>query len=204
MENINLVVELIRDYGYAVVGIIIFLECMGIPVPGETSLIMGGVAASLGYLNLPAVIIVSMVAAVAGDNLVYLVGKKFGRRIIKRFEHFPIFHYRHIERVEKFFKKHGNKTVFIGRFIAVVRTYAAVFAGIFDMHYPTFFFYNLTGGITWAITFGVVGYAIGNNIPLLVKIVKDFNLFILLLAAGVIIYTVVRNKFKKKDILPNA
>ncbi len=204
MENINLVVELIRDYGYAVVGIIIFLECMGIPVPGETSLIMGGVAASLGYLNLPAVIIVSMVAAVAGDNLGYLVGKKFGRRIIKRFEHFPIFHYRHIERVEKFFKKHGNKTVFIGRFIAVVRTYAAVFAGIFDMHYPTFFFYNLTGGITWAITFGVVGYAIGNNIPLLVKIVKDFNLFILLLAAGVIIYTVVRNKFKKKDILPNA
>lgn len=200
MENFHIIIDLIRHYGYAMIGGIIFLECMGIPFPGETSLILGGVAASLGHLNLVGVIIVSMVAAVAGDNLGFLVGKKFGRKIIKKFEHFPLFHYKHIERAEKFYKKHGNKTVFIGRFIAIIRTYAAVFAGIFDMHYPTFFFYNLTGGIVWAITFGLFGFAIGNNIPLLMSIVKDFNALVLLLAFGVMIFTILRSYYKKKGL----
>ncbi|MFA5828901.1 MAG: DedA family protein [Candidatus Gracilibacteria bacterium] len=200
MENLNVIVELIQNYGYVIIGAIIFLECIGIPFPGESSLILGGVAASLGHLNLVGVIIVSMVAAVTGDNLGYLVGKKFGRKIIKKFEHFPLFHYKHIERAEKFYKKHGNKTVFIGRFIAIIRTYAAVFAGIFDMHYPTFFFYNLTGGIVWAITFGVFGYALGNNIPLLMSIVKDFNAMVLLLAVGFGIFTIVRAYYKKSGL----
>lgn len=200
MENLNVIVDLITNYGYVIIGAIIFLECIGIPFPGESSLILGGVAASLGHLNLVGVIIVSMVAAVAGDNLGYLVGKKFGRKIIKKFEHFPLFHYKHIERAEKFYKKHGNKTVFIGRFIAIIRTYAAVFAGIFDMHYPTFFFYNLTGGIVWAITFGIFGYAIGNNIPLLMSIVKDFNAMVLLLAVGFGVFTIVRAYYKKSGL----
>ncbi len=111
-----------------------------------------------------------------GDNMGYFVGKKFGRKIIKKFEKFPLFHYKHIDRAEKFFKNHGNKTVFIGRFTAILRTYAALFAGIFDMHYPTFFMYNLSGGVLWATIFGFVGFYIGNNLPLLGKIISDFNL----------------------------
>jgi len=191
MENFDFIIELVKNYGYWVVGIGIFLECMGVPFPGETSLVLGGVAASLGHLNLALVIIIASAAAVLGDNMGYFVGKKFGRKIIKKFEHFPLFHYKHIERAEKFFKKHGNKTVFIGRFTAILRTYAALFAGIFDMHYSTFFIYNLSGGVLWAIIFGFVGFLIGNNLPLIGKILMEFNVVIFvmigLIAAGLLI-----------------
>lgn len=175
MEDFSTLIHLIKMYGYWVIGIGIFLECMGVPFPGETVLILGGVGASLGHLNLAAVIIIAIIAAVTGDNVGYMIGKKFGRKIIKKFEHFPLFHYKHIERAEGFFKRHGNKTVFIGRFTAILRTYAAVLAGVFGMEHKVFFFYNVTGGIVWAIIFGVLGYMIGNNLPLLGKIVSDVN-----------------------------
>jgi len=188
MEDFPFLIHLIKTYGYYVIAVGIFLECMGVPFPGETVLILGAVAASMHHLNLAAVIIIAMVAAVVGDNMGYLIGKKFGRKIIKKFEHFPLFHYSHIERAEKFFKRHGNKTVFIGRFTAVLRTYAAVLAGVFDMPYEIFFIYNLTGGVLWAIIFGLLGYLIGNNLPLIGKIVKDLNFFMLGLIAAFVLY----------------
>jgi len=198
MENFTYVIELIKTYGYWVVGVGIFLECMGVPFPGETSLILGGVAASLGHLNLALVIIIASSAAVLGDNMGYFVGKKFGRKIIKKFEKFPLFHYKHIERAEKFFKAHGNKTVFIGRFTAILRTYSALFAGIFDMHYSTFFFYNLTGGVLWSIIFGFVGYFIGNNLPLLGQIITNFNLAFLIIVGLAVILLLARHFWKKR------
>lgn len=179
MEDFGSIINLIKMYGYWVIAVGIFLECMGVPFPGETVLILGGVGASLGHLNLAAVIIIAIIAAVAGDNVGYIIGKKFGRKIIKKFEHLPLFHYKHIERAEGFFRRHGNKTVFIGRFTAILRTYAAVLAGVFGMEHKIFFFYNVTGGIVWAIIFGVLGYIIGNNLPLLGEIISDVNVVVL-------------------------
>ena len=175
MDDLSFLIPLIKTYGYWVVGVGIFLECMGVPFPGETVLVMGGVAASLGHLNLAAVIIIAASAAILGDNMGYMIGKKFGRKIIKKFEKFPLFHFKHIDRAERFFKNHGNKTVFIGRFTVILRTYAALFAGVFDMHYSTFFMYNLSGGVLWATIFGFVGFYLGNNLELLGKFIADFN-----------------------------
>jgi membrane protein DedA with SNARE-associated domain len=183
MENLGYIIDLIKTYGYWVIAGGIFLECMGVPFPGETVLVLGGVAASLGHLNLALVIILAATAAVLGDNMGYFIGKKFGRKIIKKLEKFPLFHAKHIDRAEGFFKRHGNKTVFIGRFTAILRTYAALFAGIFDMHYSTFFIYNLTGGILWATIFGFVGFFLGNNMDLIGKIVADVNILFLAIIA---------------------
>lgn len=199
MENFGFIIELIKAYGYWVIAIGIFLECMGVPFPGETVLILGGVAASQGHLNLAGVIFLAASGAVMGDNMGYFVGKKFGRKIIKKFEKFPLFHYRHIDRAEKFFKDHGNKTVFIGRFTAILRTYAALFAGIFDMHYPTFFAYNLTGGVLWATIFGFVGFFIGNNLSLIGTIVSDLNLVFLGIVVAFVAWKIGKRYLTKKQ-----
>lgn len=199
MDDLSFLIPLIRTYGYWVVGVGIFLECMGVPFPGETVLIVGGVAASLGHMNLAAVIIIAATAAILGDNVGYLIGKRFGRKIIKKFEKFPLFHYKHIDRAERFFKNHGNKTVFIGRFTAILRTYAALFAGVFDMHYSTFFIYNLTGGILWATIFGFVGFYLGNNLPLLGKIVADFNVIVFAIVGAFIAWKLGKRLLVKRQ-----
>ncbi len=199
MEDFSFLIQLIRTYGYWVVGVSIFLECMGVPFPGETGLILGGVAASLGHLDLTLVIVVAAFAAVLGDNVGYFIGKKFGRRIIKRLEKFPIFKAEHIEKAEKFYKDHGSKTVFLGRFTAILRTYSALFAGIFDMHYTTFFLYNLSGGVLWSIIFGFVGFIIGNNLPLLGKIITDFNLFFWVIVGAIVVWLVAKHFLVKRQ-----
>jgi len=198
MDNISFLVSLIKTYGYVVVGAGVFLECMGVPFPGETVLILGGVAASLGHMNLTIVIIIAAAAAVLGDNMGYFLGRKFGQKIIKKYQHLPLFHYKHIDRAERFFKNHGNKTVFIGRFTAILRTYAAIFAGVFNMNYPTFFFYNLSGGILWAAISGYIGFAIGNNLPLLGKIVTDFNTVIIAIIVLFIAWKIARKFMVKR------
>lgn len=197
MEEFSYILKLTETYGYWVVGIGIFLECMGVPFPGETVLILGAVSASLGYLNLPAVIILAAIAAITGDNIGYFLGKKYGRKIIKKFEHFPLFHYKHIDRAERYFKVHGNKTVFIGRFTAILRTYAALFAGVFDMPYATFFFYNFTGGVIWATVMGLIGFYIGNNLELIGQIITDFNLVFFAIVIGFVTYKLVRILHRK-------
>ncbi len=199
MEEFRFLIPLIRTYGYWVVGIGIFLECMGVPFPGETVLILGGVAASLGHLNLGIVMLIAALTAILGDNVGYFIGKKFGRKIIKKFEKFPLFHYKHIDRAEKFFKNHGNKTVFIGRFTAILRTYAAIFAGIFDMAYPTFFFYNLSGGVIWAILFAFVGFYIGTNFALLGKIISDLNFVFFAIVGAFIAWKLGKYLFVKRQ-----
>ena len=202
MEDFSFIIQLIKTYGYPVIGIGIFLECMGVPFPGETVLVLGGVAASMGHMNLAAVIIIAASAAILGDNMGYFIGNKFGRKIIKIFEKVPFFHYKHVDQAEKFFKTHGNKTVFIGRFTAILRTYAALFSGIFKMDYRTFFLYNFSGGVLWAIVFGFLGFYIGNNLPLLGKIVGNLNFIFIVVAIAVAIFLLVRHiHAKRKDAL---
>lgn len=202
MENFAFLSELIRTYGYYVIGIGVFLESMGVPSPGETFLIMGGVAASLGHLNIVGVILVTILSAVLGDNMGYLVGKHFGMKLIKRLEHIHIFRVENQQMVEKFFHKHGNKTVFIGRFTLILRTYAALFAGIFKMPYQIFLFYNFTGALLWATTFGLLGYFLGYNLPLLEKILVNFNVAIFILIGILIVFLIIRHFWKKwkKDV----
>lgn len=209
MEDFGFLIDLIKTYGYIVIGVGIFLECMGVPFPGETVLILGGVAASMGHLSLPAVMIIAATAAVLGDNMGFFIGRKFGRKIIKKFEHFPLFHYKHVDRAERFFKIHGNKTVFIGRFTAILRTYSALFAGVFDMNYATFFFYNLSGGVLWAVIFGFVGFYIGNNLDLLGKIISDLNLVFFGIVGAFVAYQIgkrylVRRQLARDKVLQEA
>jgi membrane protein DedA with SNARE-associated domain len=137
---------------------IIGLESMGVPSPGETALVLAAVLASQGKLNIALVILIGVSSAIVGDNIGYLLGRKFGRNVFTAPGPFMHHRIRSIRAGDQFFERHGPKAVFLGRWIALVRFAAAWLAGINRMPVKQFFFWNAFGGITWGVTFGLVGY----------------------------------------------
>ncbi|MGE5617579.1 MAG: DedA family protein [Candidatus Woesearchaeota archaeon] len=140
---------------------IIGLESMGIPSPGETALVLAAVLASQGKLQIWLVIVIGVASAIAGDNLGYFLGRRYGRALLAR--RGPLWQHRlrAIRSGDRFFERHGPKAVFLARWIALIRFAAAWLAGINRMPFRQFFFWNALGGISWGITYGLVGYFAG-------------------------------------------
>jgi membrane-associated protein len=158
--------------GYlALLFVLVGAESMGVPVPGETSLIAAGVLASHGRLAIEAVIAVAAAGAIIGDNVGYLIGRTGGRRLLER----PGFLEKHrraiLERGEPFFRRHGAKAVFLGRWFAGLRIAAAWLAGINRMRWPVFVFWNALGGIAWATSVGLLAYYLGPTAEKLFSVV---------------------------------
>jgi undecaprenyl-diphosphatase len=170
--------------GYLALVGLIAAESAGLPVPGETALLAAGVLASHGKLNPVLVIVFAAAAAIAGDNIGYLIGRTGGRRVL---EHpGPLLSHRKeiLARGEPFFDKHGPKAVFLGRWVAGLRIAAAWLAGISRMHWRTFAFWNALGGIGWATSVGLAAYLLG---PIAERIVKDVGLVGVAIAAVLVI-----------------
>ena len=148
--------------GYPVLFALIFGESAGLPLPGETALLTAGVLAGTGRLSLPLVIAVAVVAAVTGDTLGYWLGRRGGRAVLAhRRGPFAVFRQLALERGERFFERHGAKTVFLGRFVPGVRVVAAVLAGAGAMPWPRFAIYNLSGAFVWAATVASLASLVG-------------------------------------------
>jgi membrane protein DedA with SNARE-associated domain len=141
---------------------IVALESFGLPLPGETALIACGVLAAQGTLQIGWVILVAAAAAIVGDNLGYLVARTGGRKLLYRYRLTRRYAERYLPRAERFFARHGGKTIFIARFVAVLRVTAAWTAGISRMHWVRFLVWNAAGGIAWATGVALVAYYLGN------------------------------------------
>ena len=137
---------------------IIGLESMGVPSPGETALVLAAILASQGKLQIWLVIVIGVASAIIGDNIGYLLGRRLGRNVLTGRGPLQGHRVRAIAAGERFFERHGPKTVFLGRWIALIRFATAWLAGITHMPFRQFFFWNALGGITWGITFGLAGY----------------------------------------------
>ena len=151
------IISLSAGLGYLLPAII-GLESMGIPSPGETALVFAAVLASQGKLNIWLVIVIGIASAIIGDNIGYLLGRRLGRDVVTGPGPFRQRRTMLIDAGDRFFKRHGGKAVFLARWVALVRVAAAWLAGINHMPFKEFFFWNALGGITWGITFGLVGY----------------------------------------------
>jgi membrane protein DedA with SNARE-associated domain len=151
------IIGLSNSLGYLLPAII-GLESMGIPSPGETALVAAAVLASQGKLQIWLVILIGVASAIIGDNIGYWLGRRYGRSVF--LARGPFMHHRvHAVRYgDGFFTRHGSKAVFLGRWIALVRFATAWLAGINRMPVKRFFFWNALGGITWGLTYGLVGY----------------------------------------------
>jgi membrane protein DedA with SNARE-associated domain len=154
--------SLVSDYGLALLFLLIAIESAGVPLPGETALIAASVLAARGDFDIVVVIVVAAAAAIIGDNIGYWIGRIGGRKLLTRWSWLD----RHASKVlpwsERFFARHGPKTIFFGRFIAVLRVTAAWMGGVSKMSWWRFFFWNAGGGICWAVLVALIAYFAGH------------------------------------------
>jgi membrane protein DedA with SNARE-associated domain/membrane-associated phospholipid phosphatase len=180
------IVRLVESYGYVVVFVFVAIESLGVPLPGETVLVTAGALAALGHLSIWWVIAVAGLGGIMGDAAGYWIGRLGGVALIKRYGRVIRFDDAKLARVHAFFNRHGSKTVFLGRFIALLRTWTALLAGTAEMPYGIFTRYNVMGGITWATVFGMLGYMFGRSLPLLERYIGQASLAVVLLVALVV------------------
>jgi membrane-associated protein len=152
-----------RHWALVLLFVLLALESFGLPVPGETALIACAVLASQGSLPIAAVIAVAALAAIIGDNLGYWTARRGGRPLLERYRLTRRYADRYLPSGERFFAKHGGKTVFFGRFVAVLRVTAAWIAGLTHMHWWRFLAWNAAGGILWALVVGLISYYLGDT-----------------------------------------
>lgn len=160
-------VSLIKAFGYFGIFTIVFLESgllIGFFFPGDSLLFTAGFLASQGFLDITILILGCFVFAVLGDSIGYYIGAKLGPRLFTR-ENSLFFHKKNLERAQRFYDKHGGKTIILARFVPVIRAFAPVVAGAGQMNYKRFLAFNLVGGVLWAIGVTSAGYFLGSMIP---------------------------------------
>jgi len=168
---------LLGAYGYVGVGMIVALESMGLPLPGETVLLAAAAYAGAGGpLNIAGVIGSASAGAILGDTAGYWLGRLAGLPLLERYGRYVWLSRRKVDRARAFFERHGAKTVFLGRFVAFLRMFAAPLAGVGKMPYGRFLVYNVLGGVCWAVVMGGLGYILGRNLPLLERSVRWLGL----------------------------
>ena len=157
--------HLLSTYGYAAIFILVMLESSGIPLPGETILISASIYASTTRgLDIRLIVACAAAGAILGDNIGFWVGREFGQRLVTRWGPTVGLDARKQKLGQYLFMKYGGAIVFFGRFVAVLRAFAALLAGVNRLAPWRFFLFNATGGIVWASIFGFGGYMLGEGI----------------------------------------
>jgi undecaprenyl-diphosphatase len=175
--------HLLETYGYFGVLLLVGLESLGLPLPGETALLTASAYAAAGHLSIVGVIASAVAGAVLGDAGAYWIGRTGGLALIRRYGRLFRVDDARLDRARRFFQRHGGKTVFLGRFVSLLRMLAALLAGVTGMPYGRFTAFNVTGGVCWALLFGGLGYAFGRNLPQLRHAVGQAGALIVLLGA---------------------
>lgn len=202
MEFFHLdLIQIIKAVGYIGIFAMIFAESgllFGIFLPGDSLLFTAGFLASIGVLNLPVLVVGVFLAAILGDNVGYAFGRKVGPMIFKREDSFW-FHKKHLDKTQKFYEKHGGKTIILARFLPVVRTLAPILAGAGTMKYRTFFIYNVIGAVLWGVGITSAGFLLGRIIPNVDRYLLPIILIIIFLSLLPAVWHIVNeHTFRKK------
>jgi membrane protein DedA with SNARE-associated domain len=176
--------HLVEVSGYPILLLLVMAESGGVPLPGETALIVGGVLASEGKLQIVPVIAVAALAAIIGDNIGYQIGRRGGRWLLERPGPFLRQRQAVLEMGEPFFARHGPKAVFFGRFILGLRTWASWLAGANHMRWRAFFLWNALGGICWATGVGLIAYFVGQSASGAIEAFGIYGLVAVVLVLG--------------------
>lgn len=189
-------VTIIKTLGLLGVFFIIFAESglfFGFFLPGESLLFTAGFFASQNYLDINILVWGSFIFAVFGDSVGYWFGKKVGPKIFIR-EDSLFFHKKHVERAQNFYNKYGNKTIFLARFVPIVRTFAPILAGVGQMKYSNFITYNIFGGFVWSFGMIYSGYFLGQMIPGADKYMLPIILIIIVLSFLPLIIEILKSR----------
>ena len=191
--------DLVRWGGYAVLVAIVFVETgllVGFFLPGDSLLITAGVVAATHALSIWWLNVLLVIAAVAGDSVGYAIGWRVGPRLFTRPKSL-LFNPRHVERTRAFYERHGAKTIVIARFVPIVRTFAPVVAGVGQMEYRRFLFYNVAGGVGWVTSMTWAGYLLGQAVPNISERLPIVVLIVILLSLIPIVVELVRERRRR-------
>lgn len=163
---LEFLIPYIQQFGYPTLFVITFLETsafLGLVAPGETVIVLCGFYAYRGVLDPWVVGLIAIVGAILGDQVGYLLGRTYGHGLIRRFGKYFFFSEKRVVATERYYHKHGGKTVFLGRFMSILRSFGPVVAGISRMRYRTFVSWSVASCIVWGITFTLIGYFFGKS-----------------------------------------
>ncbi|AEY87277.1 MULTISPECIES: DedA family protein [Streptomyces] len=189
---------LLGHYGYWAVGAVVFVEDFGVPAPGETILLAAGVYAGTGRLNVAAVAVIAFVAAVAGDNLGYLIGRFGGRAFVHRWGRYVFLTPKRFEAAEAFFTRHGGKIVTVARFVEGLRQANGVIAGTTGMHWRRFLAFNALGAALWVGLWTTLAYLAGSHITAIYDEIRRYQLYVLVAVAVLLAAFVVRHLVRRR------
>ena len=198
-NSLQLIEQYMIAYGYWAVFFGVMLENAGVPVPGETILLIAGYFASTGEFHLALVMVIAATGAVIGDNIGFAIGHHYGRKALLRVGRFFFLTPKRFERMENYFARHGNRTILVARFITGLRVFAALLAGASKMPWRVFVVYNVAGAVLWSVVITTLGYLFGASLPLLVKWVGRSGTILLIAAIviGVVVWRVRKHRKAK-------
>ncbi|MBK6505332.1 MAG: VTT domain-containing protein [Ignavibacteria bacterium] len=191
--------ELIRWGGLTVLIIIVFAETgllVGFFLPGDSLLITAGLIAAQGYLDIFVLNVTLILAAIIGDQVGYLFGRKTGPRLFNR-ENSLLFKKDHLIKAKEFYEKYGGRAIIYARFVPFARTFAPIVAGIGQMDYGKFVTFNIAGGILWVTSMTLLGYFFG-NIPFIKKNFEYVIIGVILLSVMPVVIGYLKHRKEKK------
>jgi membrane protein DedA with SNARE-associated domain len=167
LEHHHLLPHPFGTRGYLAIFLVVAIESLGVPLPGETALLAGAALAASGRLSLIGVMAAAAAGALVGGGAGYTIGRVGGAPFLERYGRFLRLTPERLQRMHDFFARHGPEAVFFGRFIALLRTWAAILAGTARMPLGAFLLYTSLGAVVWSALFGLIGYYFGRSLPTL-------------------------------------
>ncbi|WP_371494720.1 DedA family protein [Kitasatospora sp. NBC_00374] len=189
---------LLDDYGYPAVGLLVFLDNCGVPVPGQTILVLAAVYAGTGQLSIAGVAAIAVVAAIAGDSAGYLIGHRGGPLFVQRWGRYLRLTPARMGRAEGFFARHGGKVVTVARFVDGLRQTNGIVAGATRMPLPRFMAANVAGALLWVGFWASAAYLAGNNIGTLYEQAVRYQLYLLAALGLLLLALLVRRLLRRR------
>jgi membrane protein DedA with SNARE-associated domain len=184
-------IDLIQVHGPWIIAVVVALESAGVPLPGETILVAAALLATAIQIDIAIIVAAAATGAIVGDGIGYTVGRRFGTPFLRKYGRYIRLDGNRLLIGRYLFFRYGNAVVFVGRFVAVLRMFAALLAGANSMPAGRFFFFNVTGGICWACLFGFGAYAVGTEIYEISEVLTLVSLG-LFVAAGSAVSIIIR------------
>jgi membrane protein DedA with SNARE-associated domain len=192
----------LNHYGYLAIAGLVLIEDFGVPVPGETVLILGAVYAATGRLSIVLVALLGFLGAVIGDNIGFAIGHFGGRRLVERYGRYILLTPERLDKATGFFERHGGKVITIARFIEGLRQANGIIAGSTGMHWARFLAYNALGAALWVAVWASVGYLSGNHITTIYNDATRYDTYLVAAVGALVLALVARHLLKRRRAGP--
>ena len=188
----------LNNYGYLAVAGLVLVEDFGVPVPGETVLILGAVYAGSGRLSIVLVVLLGFLGAVVGDNIGFALGRFGGRRLVERWGRYIFLTPERLDKATAFFERHGGKVIVIARFVEGLRQANGIVAGTTGMHWAKFLAFNALGAALWVGVWSAVGYFSGNHITSIYNTASQYSTYLAIVVGVGILALVTRHLVRRR------